>query len=93
MAEALAVYAGAFGRPPYGEGPERAAAYAGRCAGRLLTMDVVDDSKVAAVALSGHPSATPAQALCRSCGFETLLAHFRTQPGQLGHMLMARRPA
>lgn len=61
-------------------------------AGRLLTQDSLDDPEVTSVVLSCHPSAEPAQALYRSCGFELLTPDFRTAPSQMGYWLMARPP-
>lgn len=61
--------------------------------GRLLTEDALDDAEVANVVLSCHPDAAPAQALYRSCGFQTLSDDFRTGPEQPGFLLMARPPA
>lgn len=63
-----------------------------RGVGRLLTEDALDDGDVTAVVLSCHPDAQAAQRLYRACGFRTLSDDFRTAPGQLGYLLMARPP-
>ncbi len=63
-----------------------------RGAGRILTDDALDDGEATSVVLSCHPDATPAQSLYLSRGFEVLSEDFRTAPGQLGYLLMARRP-
>lgn len=60
--------------------------------GRLLTEDALDDTEATSVVLSCHPDAGAAQLLYRACGFQTLSEDFRTAPGQLGYLLMARAP-
>lgn len=64
-----------------------------RGAGRILTDDALDDDEATSVVLSCHPEAKAAQSLYMSCGFQVLSGEFRTAPGQLGYLLMARRPA
>lgn len=63
-----------------------------RGAGRVLKDDALDDTEATSVVLSCHPDAGPAQSLYLSSGFDVLAEDFRTAPGQVGYLLMARRP-
>jgi ribosomal protein S18 acetylase RimI-like enzyme len=59
--------------------------------GRSVLAALVDDRGNDVAVLSCHPEGSAAQRLYSSQGWQLLASDFRTRPGQLGYLLMAKR--